>query len=49
MTQMKLRDILEAVATLDVGGMMPLHERREALPMATPLLQHLSGRGAGAS
>ena len=43
----KLREILEAVATLAVGGVKLLQERRKALPAATLLLQHLSDKGDG--
>ena len=45
----KLREILEAVATLAVGGVKLLQERRKALPGAALLLQHLSGKGDGAA
>lgn len=45
----KLREILEAAATLAVGGVKLLRERREALPAAVLLLQHLSGKSEGAS
>ncbi len=41
----KLREILEAVATLAVGGVKLLQERRKVLPSAALLLQHLSGKG----
>lgn len=44
----KLREILEAVATLAVGGVRLLQERRRALPAATLLLWHLSDKGSGA-
>ena len=43
----KLRDILEAVAMLAVGGVKLLQQRRKALPGAALLLQHLSGKGDG--
>lgn len=43
----KLREILEAVATLAVGGVKLLQERRKTLPGAALLLQHLSGKGDG--
>jgi hypothetical protein len=45
----KLREILEAVATLAVGGVKLLHERRKALPAAALLLQHLSGKDHGSA
>ena len=43
----KLREILKAVATLAVGGVKLLQERRKTLPGAALLLQHLSGKGSG--
>jgi len=39
----RLRDILEAVAVLAVGGVKLLEQRRHALPGATLLLEHLPG------
>ena len=35
------------VATLAVGGVKLLQERRRALPAAALLLQHLPGEGGG--
>lgn len=43
----KLREILESVATLAVGGVELLQERRRVLPAAALLLQHLSDGGGG--